>query len=40
MTDQSATGASTGNPASRRDIGFAVGVVGILAILFLPIPPA
>ncbi|TCT07952.1 flagellar biosynthesis protein FlhA [Aquabacter spiritensis] len=25
--------------ASRRDIGFAVGVVAILAILFLPIPP-
>ncbi|MFY8152890.1 MAG: FHIPEP family type III secretion protein, partial [Hyphomicrobiales bacterium] len=25
-------------PASRRDIGFAVGIIGILSILFLPIP--
>ncbi len=25
-------------PASRRDIGFAVGIVAILSILFLPIP--
>ena len=40
MTDQSMTGATAGPPASRRDIGFALGVVAILAILFLPIPPA
>ncbi|MBB5751044.1 flagellar biosynthesis protein FlhA [Prosthecomicrobium pneumaticum] len=26
--------------ASRRDIGFAAGIVAILAVLFLPIPPA
>ncbi len=46
MSDMSITGPTSGaqapSPAaraSRRDIGFAVGVVGILAILFLPIPP-
>lgn len=39
MTDLTATSAGT-EPKSRRDIGFAVGVVAILAVLFLPIPPA
>ncbi len=37
MTDLSLSGA--GDKNSRREIGFAIGVVGILSVLFLPIPP-
>lgn len=37
MTDITVRDAAQG---SRRDIGFAMGMVAILAILFLPIPPA
>ncbi|QTL04305.1 flagellar biosynthesis protein FlhA [Aquabacter sp. L1I39] len=36
MSDIAADGVAVGN--SRRDIGFAIGVVAILAVLFLPIP--
>lgn len=36
MADVSLT---AGDQRSRRDIGFAVGIVAILAVLFLPIPP-
>ncbi|MEP9375444.1 flagellar biosynthesis protein FlhA [Aquabacter sp. CN5-332] len=39
MTDISASTAAASPPASRRDIGFAIGMVAILAVLFLPIPP-
>lgn len=31
-------GKSAEAPASRRDVGFAVGIIGILTVLFLPIP--
>lgn len=36
MSDIAANGVAVGN--SRRDIGFAIGVVAILAVMFLPIP--
>ncbi|MTH98276.1 flagellar biosynthesis protein FlhA [Roseibium sp. RKSG952] len=39
MTDVLAPVSSSDSPESRRDIGFAVGIVLILAVLFLPIPP-
>ncbi|MTI45906.1 flagellar biosynthesis protein FlhA [Roseibium hamelinense] len=39
MTDVLAPVSSSESPESRRDIGFAVGIVLILAVLFLPIPP-
>jgi flagellar biosynthesis protein FlhA len=38
MTDTSITSSVNGAPESRRDIGFAFGIVVILAVLFLPIP--
>ncbi|WP_346896950.1 flagellar biosynthesis protein FlhA [uncultured Roseibium sp.] len=38
MSDTTLTSAGTSTPDSRRDIGFAVGIVMILAVLFLPIP--
>ena len=37
MTD--ITAPDTAPATSRRDIGFAMGIVAILAVLFLPIPP-
>ncbi|QDG77433.1 flagellar biosynthesis protein FlhA [Labrenzia sp. PHM005] len=38
MTDISLTSGVDGVPESRRDVGFALGIVVILAVLFLPIP--
>ncbi|MEP3047884.1 MAG: flagellar biosynthesis protein FlhA [Roseibium sp.] len=38
MTDTSLSSLVDGAPESRRDIGFALGIVVILAVLFLPIP--
>ena len=38
MSDTTLNSAGTSAPDSRRDIGFAVGIVLILAVLFLPIP--
>ncbi|WP_420415023.1 flagellar biosynthesis protein FlhA [Roseibium sp.] len=38
MTDTSLTSGVDGVPESRRDVGFALGIVVILAVLFLPIP--
>jgi flagellar biosynthesis protein FlhA len=38
MTDTSITSNVNGAPESRRDVGFAFGIVVILAVLFLPIP--
>jgi flagellar biosynthesis protein FlhA len=33
------SGATAGKSAGARDVGFAIGIVAILAVLFLPIPP-
>ncbi|GAA0771004.1 flagellar biosynthesis protein FlhA [Roseibium denhamense] len=38
MTDTSLSPIADGTPENRRDIGFAFGIVVILAVLFLPIP--
>jgi len=38
MTDTSISSSVDGAPESRRDVGFALGIVVILAVLFLPIP--
>ncbi|MEP2705375.1 MAG: flagellar biosynthesis protein FlhA [Roseibium sp.] len=38
MTDTSLSHLANEAPESRRDIGFALGIVVILAVLFLPIP--
>lgn len=38
MTDTSLSPAAGNAPDSRRDVGFAIGIVLILAVLFLPIP--
>jgi flagellar biosynthesis protein FlhA len=38
MTDTSISPVADGAPDSRRDIAFALGIVVILAVLFLPIP--
>ena len=39
MTDILAPVNNQESPENRRDIGFAIGIVLILAVLFLPIPP-
>lgn len=38
MTDTSIPSSAAAAPESRRDVGFALGIVMILAVLFLPIP--
>ncbi|WP_417669127.1 flagellar biosynthesis protein FlhA [Roseibium sp.] len=38
MSDTALSSVAADTPDSRRDVGFAVGIVMILAVLFLPIP--
>ncbi len=38
MSDTALSSAAPDTPENRRDVGFAIGIVMILAVLFLPIP--